>query len=234
MQKEYQNISVEQSIDCQEEPKEEEAKKGLFQRLLAFSFFQWNILVLITVSLVALSIFLASRSTIFTIPSETSHARKHFFAATERYAKNPLYWDAKLKGWLATSKGFIQEGKYEELVQQTGFLSDEVFVAFLLKELHLQQNFFNHCVIFTKENSPTPTFILSKYESKVWPLKIMISCELEMKFKNKQIFIEFSRLRRGEQELAPSLVWSYFGPELELFKQFNFITLPQGDQSLET
>jgi hypothetical protein len=166
MQRDPQNFNDDLVIDEQLGFK----KKFSLKKLLSFSLFHWNLLVLFIVSFVSLSIFLASRSAIFTIPQEARHSRKQFFLAEDRYKKNPNYWDAKLKSWMATSKGMIQEGKYEELVRQTGLLSDEVFISFLLKELHLEQNFFDHCVIFTKENAAVPTFILSKYESKAWPL----------------------------------------------------------------
>jgi hypothetical protein len=52
----------------------------------------------------------------------------------------------------------------------------------------------------------------------------MLALELEIKVHAERFSLSVSRLRRGSQDIALGLAWTYFGPELESIRQLESTT----------
>jgi hypothetical protein len=148
------------------------------------------------------------------IPPDVIETRQQFVRAKENYFSNEVYWDAKLRHFI----DFIQQelAQQDELsvLQRLQETPGEIFLSFLEKRMHLSLLRLKDTAVFPKDGS-TFSVVVSKYEGGIWPLKIMLSMEIEIKCTAQRFSLAISRLRRGSQDITLGLAWAYFGPELE-------------------
>lgn len=157
-------------------------------------------------------------SELFDIPEEVQQTRLEFAKAKEKYILRAPYWDAKLRHFkdIALEELALGEQAFLDLVQEA---PGELFVSFLLRNLHLSLDRLEETTAFPRQGS-TFSVVVSKPEAGIWPLKIMLSIEIEIKYSAEKFSLAISRLRRGSQDIALNLAWAYFGPELETLRAF--------------
>jgi len=191
-----------------------------------FSLFKWHLFILLVAGISAFAFQWALKSEIFTAPKEISSSRKEFFLALGRYQKKQDYWDAKLRYYLQNIRSLSQNGQHEAVYNLISDASSEIFVAFLVSELKIAPAYLERVVIFPKVSENGFEIVLSKYEPKAWPLKILVSMEVTIVLREKGLNFEIKRLRRGAQDLATNLYLSYFGSEFEAIRRFEIFAGP--------
>lgn len=157
-------------------------------------------------------------SELFEVPEDVVFTRSEFTKAKESYTSNASYWDAKLVHFKEMMNHELQYGEHAflELMQET---PGEIFVSFLLQHLNMPLERLEHITAFPRKGSSF-SVVVSKPEGGTWPLKIMLSMEIEIKYTAEKFSLAISRLRRGSQDIALSFAWAYFGPELESLRSF--------------
>lgn len=160
-----------------------------------------------------------STSEQFLVPEDIATSRDNFFKAKESYFQNSIYWDAK-------QKHFTEKLIYEmalrndiEVAHQIQEIPGEIFISFLLKKLHLGLDRLEKTAVFPRDDRSNCSLIISKPESSIWPFSIMLALEVEVKVHAERFSLSVTRLRRGTQDIALSLAWTYFGRELESIRQ---------------
>jgi hypothetical protein len=190
---------------------------------IRFPLFHWKTFILFVICCLGLVLQWFFTSDLFKIPASVSTSRNAFFNAKEHYESNSLYWDAKQRQFDDFIHQEITGNNPHEIIQKLYEAPPEVFMSFLVTRMHLSSGRLDHIVIFPKENTSNFTIVMSKYEQGIWPLKIMLSLEFEVKLSRRKFSINFTRLRRGAQDLALGLCWAYFGPELERLRELELI-----------
>lgn len=176
-----------------------------------------------------------STSELFSVPQDVAVSRTKFFKAKESYFLNNTYWDAKQRHFSEKLSHELSKRNDHEVLRQIQETPGEIFISFLLKRLHLGMDRLERCAIFTREDSSNCSIIISKPENSIWPMTIMLALELDLKVHAERFSVSVSRLRRGSQDIALGLAWTYFGPELESIRQFestskqSFILLSTSD-----
>jgi len=205
--------------------KNKNASSGPF--FLDLPFFQWKTFFLFLICCVGITLHWMMTSEIFKVPHDVSHSRKKFFTAKEHYEKNRDYWDAKQIHFTNTVRKEMTQDGDKTVWHQLDQVSSEILISFLIRELHVHPKFMGQLAIASKKGSASSfKVILSKYEQGIWPLKIMLSLEMEFKIQSDHFAIEFTRLRKGAQDMSIGLCWAYFGPELEPLKKVELFNLP--------
>lgn len=160
-----------------------------------------------------------STSELFGVPEDVAQSRLNFFKAKESYFQNSTYWDAKQKHFTEKLSDHLSVGNDIEALKQIQEIPGEVFVSFMLKKLHLGLSRLEKTAVFSRDNTHGCFLIISKPETSIWPFSIMLALEVELKVHAERFSLSVSRLRRGTQDIALSLAWTYFGPELESIRQ---------------
>lgn len=224
----------EKSLDVHEASPEEETSPPLL--FFNLPIFQWKTLFVFLVISLGIIFHWFSTSEIFDVPEDVSLSRSHFFKAKESYFHNRPYWDAKQRHFTEKLSNELIIGDDREVLREIQETPGEIFISFLLKKLHLSLDHLEQTAIFTREDASSCTVIISKPESSIWPLNIMLALELEVKVHAERFSLSVSRLRRGSQDIALALAWTYFGPELESIRQLesttkqSFILLSTSDE----
>lgn len=187
----------------------------LFLRL---PLFQWRSFLLFTGISLGLIIHWFYTSELFDIPSDVAGSQQCFTKAKEGYFVNSSYWDAKQQHFIEYIRQELQQSDERQLLQRLQETPGEILISFLIQRLPNGKQRLNKLFIFPQEGSPC-SVIISKYEPGIWPLKIMLSLELEIKIEARKLALSILRLRRGSQDLALGLSWAYFGPELDSIRQ---------------
>ena len=193
--------------------------------------FHWKTFSIFIACIAAIVIHWFCTSELFEIPQDVALSRKNFFLAKERYLANASYWDAKQRHFTEFMQQEMPVSEPERILQHLQEAPPEVFISFLINKLRLGLDRLDHIALFPKETSASSFgLIVSKYEQGIWPLKIMLSMEMEIKIQAHHLSLTFSRLRRGSQDIALGLCWAYFGAELERMRQLEL--LPSQSYSL--
>jgi hypothetical protein len=201
----------------QDNGQEEEANTSFF--LFRLPLFQWKTIFFFVGISLGIIFHWFSTSELFSVPEDVAIARSMFFKAKESYFLNNIYWDAKQRHFSEKLSQELLSGNDREVLRQIQDTPGEIFISFLLKRLHLGFERLERCAIFPREDSSNCTVIISKPENSIWPLTIMLALELEVKVHAERFSLSVSRLRRGSQDIALGLAWTYFGPELESIRQ---------------
>ena len=215
--------------DASEYEESDEKDKNTSSKLsfLNLPFFQWRTFFLFLTCCVGITLHWMMTSEIFKVPHDVSHSRKKFFIAKEHYEKNREYWDAKQIHFINTLRKEMAQDGDKTVWHLLDQVSSEILISFLLRELEANPKFMGQLAIASKKGSASSfKVILSKYEQGIWPLKIMLSLEMEFKIQSDHFAIEFTRLRKGAQDMSIGLCWAYFGPELEPLKKVELFDLP--------
>ncbi len=197
-----------------------------------FPFFQWKTFFFFLTCCIGITLHWMMTSEIFKVPHDVSHSRKKFFTAKEHYEKNREYWDAKQVHFVNTVRKEIAQDGDKTVWHLLEQVSSEILLSFLIRELEIHPKFMGQLAIASKKGSASSfKVILSKYEQGIWPLKIMLSLEMEFKIQSDHFAIEFTRLRKGAQDMSIGLCWAYFGPELAPLKKVELFDLPTINKS---
>ncbi len=159
-------------------------------------------------------------SELFSVPQDVLTSRNSFFKAKESYFQNSTYWDAKQRYFTEKLSQELTNGNPIEVLRQLEEIPGEIFISFMLKKLHLGLDRLEKTAVFARQDSQSCSLIISKPENSIWPLNIMLALEVEVKVHADRFSLAVTRLRRGTQDIALSLAWTYFGPELESIRQF--------------
>lgn len=207
---------VERPAETEERPQpQEEIAPYSFLRL---PLFQWkSFLLFLGISLALFGHWLTT-SEIFDIPEDVQATRDLFYKAKEGYISNQSYWDAKQQYFVTYVEKELLEGNDVPLLQRLQETPGEILISYLVQKMHQGMERIEQIAIYPKDVTPC-TLLISKYEPGIWPLKIMLSLELEVKIHAHRFSLSIVRLRRGSQDLALGLAWAYFGPELERIRQ---------------
>ncbi|MBS0635010.1 MAG: hypothetical protein JSR37_06075 [Verrucomicrobia bacterium] len=180
---------------------------------------QWKTFFLIFGLSIGLIAHWFSTSELFNIPDDVARSRASFFTAKESYFQNSTYWDAKQKHFterLSDELSLRNDQEVQRLIQE---MPGEIFISYMIKKLHLGQERLEKTAVFARDDTSNCTLIISKPETSIWPLSIMLALEVEVKVEKERFSLTVSRLRRGTQDIALGLSWTYFGRELESIRQ---------------
>lgn len=180
--------------------------------------FQWKSFLIFTGISLALILQWFFTSEIFNIPKDVLESRQRFLKAKEGYIVNRKYWDAKQQHFIDYTRTELQQSNEQELLLRLQETPGEILISYLIQRLPSGMQRLDHISIFPRDGTPS-SIIVSKYETGIWPLKIMLSLELEIKIQGRKLSLSPARLRRGSQDLALGLCWAYFGPELDNIRQ---------------
>ncbi len=220
----------------QEALTDEESSSPLF--LIRLPNVKWKTLLLFFGLSVSLIFHWFSTSELFSIPPDVASARMKFFNAKESYFQNCTYWDAKQNHFSERLSNQLSVGNDIEALKLIQEIPGEVFISFLIKKLHLSLDRIEKTAIFSRDNTSGCSLIISKPETSIWPFSIMLALEVNLKVHAERFSLSVSRLRRGTQDIALGLAWTYFGPELESIRQLestskqSFILLSKSENLL--
>lgn len=201
----------------QEMPSETPEDSSLFSSFRIPSF-QWKSFLVFFIISATLIVHWFVTSELFEVPSDVTKTRISFAKAVDNYRTNASYWNAKLLHFKESMDQELTYGEHAflELIQET---PGEIFVSFLLQHLNICLERLEEISAFPRTGSSF-SVVVSKPEGGIWPLRIMLSMEIEIKYTAEKFSLAISRLRRGSQDIALSLAWAYFGPELEALRAF--------------
>lgn len=200
-------------------------KEGLFA-IFDLPLFQWKAFFLFSGCCLGIIFHWLFTSDIFDTPPDVAHSRTEFFLALDRYQKNQPYWDAKYSHFMNAVRDELAKNDDKACLTQFKDASIEVLISFLIKEFDANIERLDRLCIYPKENLSSLHLILSKYEQGIWPLKILLSLELEIKVQDAHFTIDVTRLRRGSRDISSGLSWAYFGTEIEPLKRLDLFSLP--------
>jgi hypothetical protein len=176
-----------------------------------------------------------STSELFSIPQDVIDSRSNFYKAKESYLQNSTYWDAKQRHFTEKLSDELTCGNELEVLRQIQEMPGEIFISFMLRKLHLGLDRLEKTAVFSRDDTAGCSLIISKPETSIWPFSIMLALEVDIKVQKERFSLAVSRLRRGTQDIALGLAWTYFGPELESIRQLeatskqSFILLSASD-----
>jgi hypothetical protein len=175
------------------------------------------VLVIMLTLLFIIPLFLVFDS--FIVPHAVHISRSDFEELKEKYLFNKEGWDFQ-KGQVLSS---MQNHRFDDEIGKEALQFDsiplEVVMAFLMEELELSKEQFHGFSVYPNGNGASPTVILSKYESKFWPLPILISLKVRLVSEEGLFKPQFMGLYRGSKELSTDLAWVYFGEEFEMLRR---------------
>ncbi len=194
-----------------------EKKSGF--HLFHFPFFQWKTFFLFISCVSALFFHWIATSDLFHVPHEVEHSRQLFSQAREGYQAQELYWNMKLEQIL-NHVSVSDIAKQSQMLLHFQETSPELWIAYLVKCLRFSLDRLQHVSLSLKEHSNgSLMLIISKYESGIWPLRILLSIELEIQPNAYTEKSNIVRIRRGGQDIALGLSWAYFATELAPLKR---------------
>ena len=153
-------------------------------------------------------------------PHDVLTSRESFQKLKEKYYANEDTWDQQKDQILNTMIGHRAVSPiYKETISFEN-IPLEVVMAFLFQDLDFSSPQFSSTTFYLSPDLSTPTVIISKYDTFVWPLKSLLSLELKFDVNNKKLHVDFSKLRSGTKEISSDLAWAYFTPELQALRYF--------------
>ena len=94
-------------------------------------------------------------------------------------------------------------------------ITPEMVLSYAVDVLDVPLSAFEGTSVFPKISGSSFVVLFSKQENSLWPLPVIVSLEVEVRFEQQGAMLIFRRLRRGMQELAPTHASMYFGSDLE-------------------
>jgi len=196
---------------------EEEVKSPLL--LLRLPLMKWKTFIVFLAVSFGLLLHWFSTSELFSVPEDVVETRAKFFQSKESYFQNSTYWDAKQRHFTEKLSDELATRNDIEVLRQIKEIPGEICLSFMLKKLHLGLDRLEKTAIFPRDNASSCSLLISKPETHIWPFSIMLALEVEVKVHAERFSLTVTRLRRGTQDIALGLAWTYFGPELESIRQ---------------
>ncbi len=196
------------------------------QRFLSFRLplVKWKSFLLFMTISMGLLFHWFSTSELFSVPEDVAISRFKFSKAKESYFQNSTYWDAKQRHFTERLSDELSVHNDTEVLREIQEMPGEIFISFLLKKLRLGLSTLEKTAVFSRDDTSGCSLIISKPENSIWPFGIMLALEVEVKVQKERFSLGVTRLRRGTQDIALGLAWTYFGPELESIRQLESTT----------
>ena len=158
-------------------------------------------------------------SDLLTTPKEIKQSRKAFFSVQKNYEKKMDVWSQQKAQILKLLSNHTYQENSKKKTLEISKLPLEVSLAYLLEEISQADLIFKKTSIYPKFDEGTTSLLLTKYQEGIWPLKILLSLNIQIEEKNNQLKLSFHELKRGKRNISPKLAWKYFLPELQSLKQ---------------
>ena len=185
----------------------------------------WQVLALgIAFAILCFAAWL-SYSPLLETPSDVMRSRDVFSIATEIFQKNPKYWHTKRQQMEEKIEYALSETSPSSSISFIHEITPEMLIALAANTFKKESQSSSSLAFTTKISGSSLLLLLSKYDQNAWPLPILLSLEIEIRFLPSHIELFFHRLRRGSQELSAQETRSYFGSELDLLKKTGTLVL---------
>ncbi|HXF29547.1 MAG TPA: hypothetical protein VN457_06820 [Chlamydiales bacterium] len=206
--------------------KQREGNLSSWQFIVNFPLFHWKAFFLFLGCCLGIGVHWLVTAEIFKVPHDVTYARSESMAAFHRFVSNRNYWDGMQKELMSNLKHELQKKNTPEALSIVQELHPEMLISFLVSELRVSPERFELLSILPRKLPSSLHMTLSKFENGIWPLKVMLSLELDITVHAGRLKIGFSRMRRGSTDISLGLAWAYFGSELELLKKHELFQLP--------
>lgn len=196
------------------------------RRIFDFPLFHWKAFFLFLGCCFGVGINWLMTADIFDVPADVVRARIESITAHDRYTKNRPYWHIKEKEFVERLHTEIARKNNKEALELLQKIQGETLLAFLVASLGIHEERLSDFTITPQKGPGGLRLILSKFERGIWPLKVLLTLELEITVKKGRLAIAFARLRRGSKEVSRGLSSAYFGAELEPLRNHELFQLP--------
>lgn len=186
---------------------------------------RWKTFFLLLSTVLTLLILWMATSELFDIPRDVRKDRQIYSIARKQYLDNPHYWYSQYLQLDNAIRNAIKESREQDLPTILQQATPQTIIALLVNHIELKPERLKTFAIIPKISGSTFVLAASKPEPNIWPFKVMLSMELYITITSRGSSIVVTRLRRGSQELSPSLSWAYFGAELERLKELPLVTI---------
>jgi len=194
--------------------------------LFDFPFFHWKAFFLFLGCCFGVGINWLMTADIFDMPSDVVRSRIESMTAHDRYTKNKGYWHTKEREFIERLNQEMGRKNSKEALELLQKIQPETLLAFLVTSLGVNEERLSDFTITPQKNQNGLRLVLSKFERGIWPLKVLLTMELEITVKKGRLSIAFARLRRGAKDVSRGLAWAYFGAELEPLRNHELFQLP--------
>lgn len=149
-------------------------------------------------------------------PSDVALSRQGYFSLKQSYERQAEKWDHQKDEILAAMREHRREGEMGKETLYFEAIPSEILMAFLQDQIEFSADL----AIFLSEKLEKPRVILSKQENLLWPIKSVVSLEIELDMQRGELQPKILRLRRGSRLLDKDLSWTYFAKELNGLRSF--------------
>ena len=179
---------------------------------------QWKTVLFVVGTLIAMGLVWISSSSLFDIPSDVRKDRAIYALARQQFVDDPHYWYCQWAQHEYTIRQMLKEGRDQDIPTILMQITPQAFMAFLVNHANARIEHLKTVATVPKVSGSSFMISISKPEPRSWPFTIMLSLELQVNFEPDGPSLKVTRLRKGSQELLPSLGWLYFSVELERLK----------------
>jgi hypothetical protein len=182
------------------------------------SIIRWKIVLFVVGTLIAMGLVWISSSSLFDIPPDVRKDRTLYALARQQYVDDPHYWYCQWAQHEYTIRRMLRQSREQDIPTILMQITPQAFMAFLINHANARIEHLKNVATVPKVSGSSFMLAMSKPEPKSWPFMIMLSMELRVNFEPEGPTLKVTRLRKGSQELPPSLAWLYFSIELERLK----------------
>lgn len=179
---------------------------------------RWKTVLFVVGTLIAMGLVWISSSSLFDIPPDVRKDRALYSIARQQYVDDPHYWYCQWAQHEYTIRQMLKEGREQDITTILMQITPQAFMAFLINHANARIEHLKTVATVPKVSGSSFMISISKPEPNSWPFTIMLSMELRVNFEPEGPALKVARLRKGSQELPPSLAWLYFNIELERLK----------------
>lgn len=149
-------------------------------------------------------------------PRDVALSRAGYFSLKESYEQQRDKWDHQKDEILFAMREHRQMGEIGKEMLYFEAIPSEILMAFLQDQIEFSQDL----AIFLSEKLEHPRVILSKKENLFWPLKTLLSLEIELAMESGELKARILRLRKGSRSLDSKHAWTSFSKELRALRSF--------------
>jgi hypothetical protein len=165
--------------------------------------------------LVVACIFTWSVGDLLVVPGEVKWTRRQYSLLLKSYREDRGGWDAQRRD-LIGSLG----GRGVSLPVAAHDIPLEIILSYLVDHLGFAEGEFKGVALYPSQDPSSLSFYLSKYESHLWPFRVLLSLEAKLEYVDGRWDVKFLHFRRGRRELPTGLAWIYLGAELQRLRTF--------------
>lgn len=158
------------------------------------------------------------------VPADVENTRTSYDSTLSNYFNSRDTWDQRKDQLLQTMHQYQANPDLTKSPMAVGDLPIEVFFAYLNDNLDFFRRINSDLAIYPiLKKGERPRITFSKYQTGLWPLKVLLSVDVELITEGSKVTPKVIRFRRGAEETPVNLAWSYFAPELQVFRQLESI-----------